>query len=95
MGMSLLDENWDQQDEEDDAEEIVDLRWPLALVGLNLLAFLVGKIVGPIELVGLSAGIGVVLILLSYLLWVWDRRELATVAALGTIPFWLLLALSL
>ena len=95
MGMSLLDQEWDQHDEEDDAEEYVDLRRPLALACLNILAFLVGRILGPIELVGLSAGIGVVLILLTYLLWVWDRRELAAVAALGTVPFWALLALSL
>lgn len=95
MGMSLLDEEWDQHDDEDDAEEYVDLRRPLALACLNILAFLVGRILGPIELVGLSAGIGVVLILLTYLLWVWDRRELAAVAALGTVPFWALLALSL
>ena len=73
---------------EDDRQ---DLRLPAAVGGVNVVVFALASLLGLIDVVGLTLLVGVCLLPIAYLQWVWGRPRVAGLLAAGTLPFWLLL----
>ena len=76
-------------------EQTDTAQWPLRVCLANMVAFIVGWVIGITGLVGLSAFTAVALMLATYLTWEMGRHRSARYCALGTLPLWVLIITSL
>jgi hypothetical protein len=77
-------EEWEQRD---------DPRIAALIAGVNVLAFLVAQLLGLTDLIGVCLAASLLLLTAGYIVWERDRRRTAAALAVGTLPFWVLLAM--
>jgi ABC-type spermidine/putrescine transport system permease subunit I len=79
-------EEWEQPD---------DPRLYAGLGGLNVLLYAAGELLGLTDLVGVCLALSLFALMGAYLVWEREQRRGAIALALGTLPFWVTLLLTL
>jgi hypothetical protein len=73
--------------QDDSYGEILEsLRAPAAIAGVNAAFWLVGRVFGVVELVGLAFFVSVGLLLAAYVLREWQRDRTALICLAGSLP---------
>ena len=77
-------EEWEQRD---------DPRVAAVLAGVNLLAFLAAQLLGLTDVLGVCLAASLLMLTAGYVVWERNRRRTAIALAVGTLPFWVMLAM--
>ena len=67
-------------------DTLQDLRIPAGIAGANVLIWLVGRLFGVVELVGVAFFVSVGLLLAAYVLREWHRDRTALICLAGALP---------
>jgi hypothetical protein len=84
----VLTGDFAQADEENDAygAPVQDIKIPAYIAGVNITAWIAGRVFGVVELVGVAFFASVALLLAAYVLREWQRDRTALICLVGALP---------